>query len=118
MIGDSFTPEAHAELLAMYTGMAMQGLIVQLAHTPDDKAPSDEQLADNAVKIASQTIGALERHHQLRAEGQAAIRKAVALSVVSGGGRTSPEAVAAAEAQARNELPGTLDEIKGEGYAN
>jgi hypothetical protein len=56
-MGDKFTPEARAELLAMYTGMAMQGLLM------GDAALSDEYIANAAVRQAAATVDALERFH-------------------------------------------------------
>lgn len=58
-IGDAFTPEARAELLAMYTGMAMQGL---LSHG------NVFGVGKRAVEQAEDTIAALEKFHADRAK--------------------------------------------------
>ena len=62
-IGDAFTPEARAELLAMYTGMAMQGVIAAGLH----KNPS-LSIGTTAVIFADATITALEKFHADRAK--------------------------------------------------
>lgn len=62
-IGDKFSPEARAELLAMYTGMAMQGLIAH-AGTPNTPAT----VGPRAVEYADATIAALEKFHADRAK--------------------------------------------------
>lgn len=58
-IGDTFSPEARAELLAMYTGMALQGLLAggHTAYTGTD-----------AVVYADQAVTALEKFHADRAK--------------------------------------------------
>ena len=56
-----FSPEARAELLAMYTGMAMQGLLMS-----KDWAASD--IAQEAVFTANATIDALEAYHTAAAK--------------------------------------------------
>lgn len=62
-IGDKFTPEARAELLAMYTGMALQGLLT---------AGMQVGAGNQAVRYAEETIVALEKHHINRAKLEAA----------------------------------------------
>lgn len=57
-MGDQFTPEARAELVSMFTGMAMQGL---LANT--GCCLSNPALADAAVGIATDTVNALAKWH-------------------------------------------------------
>jgi len=57
----TFSPEARAELLAMYTGMAMQGLIARTDYT-------DAALGSAAVLVAEATITALEKYHTHRAK--------------------------------------------------
>ena len=64
-IGDKFTPEARAELLAMYTGMALQGI---LANSNCDRY----DVGAEAVRYAEQTVSALESHHINRAKLEAA----------------------------------------------
>lgn len=62
MNDSTFSPEARAELLAMYTGMAMQGLL------QGGTDMSDDHLADAAVKQADATVSALERFHARAAQ--------------------------------------------------
>lgn len=64
-IGDKFTPEARAELLAMYTGMAMQGLIAA-------GRTNFGNVGNDAVNLADATITALEKFHADRAKLEAA----------------------------------------------
>lgn len=64
-IGDKFTPEARAELLAMYAGMAMQGLIAA-------GRTSFADIGDQAVYIADVTVTGLEKFHADRAKLEAA----------------------------------------------
>lgn len=58
-IGDKFSPEARAELLAMYAGMAMQGMVTRGFETKDMAM---------AVEYADATITALEKFHSDRAK--------------------------------------------------
>jgi hypothetical protein len=55
-MGDKFTPENRAELLAMYTGLAMQSLVSSTPLQPD-------HVGAEAVKIANATVDALERFY-------------------------------------------------------
>lgn len=70
-MNDTFSPEARAELLAMYTGMAMQGLLAQ--------GISDATcVAVLAVDQADATVTALEAWHS-----RAALLNASVVSDVS-----------------------------------
>ncbi len=51
-----FTPEARAELLAMYAGMALQGLL-------NREDMNSDRVANYAVDYAVDLVDALERHH-------------------------------------------------------
>lgn len=53
----TFSPEARAELLAMYTGMAMQGILTV------DVLDRPESVAKAAVAQANATVDALEAYH-------------------------------------------------------
>lgn len=53
----TFSSEARAELLAMYTGMAMQGILMV------DVLDRPESVAKAAVAQANATIDALEAYH-------------------------------------------------------
>lgn len=57
-----FSPEARAELLAMYTGMAMQGIL--MANVLD----RPENIGQAAVAQANATIDALEAYHRAAAK--------------------------------------------------
>lgn len=61
-IGDKFSPEARAELLAMYTGMALQGLLAG-GHTA--------YIGADAVRFADETVTALEKFQADRAKLEA-----------------------------------------------
>ena len=59
----TFSPEARAELLAMYTGMAMQAFVQRSHHA----LRSFALLASDAVKQANATVDALEAYHVKKA---------------------------------------------------
>lgn len=58
-MGDTFTPEARAELLAMYTGMALQGLLAGAQHA----GLGVDGIGAEAVRTANATVSALERFY-------------------------------------------------------
>jgi hypothetical protein len=59
----TFAPEARAELLAMYTGLALQGLL-----SDGGSKRNFENVAADAVEIADATVTALEKYHANRAK--------------------------------------------------
>ena len=65
-MADHFTPEARAELLAMYAGMAMQGLL----HRHDVHG---EDIGHVAVTYANILVDALEAHHAKAAAADASV---------------------------------------------
>lgn len=66
-MAEQFAPAARAELVAMYAGMAMQGLIA--ANT----SLSNESLAICAVNQGSELVNALEAHHSAADAANAAV---------------------------------------------
>lgn len=71
-MGDQFSPEQKAELISMYTGMAMQGLT---ASAPVDGFYPDS-IANQAVIVAVATVEALDKYHSDRAAAERAERHA------------------------------------------
>jgi hypothetical protein len=67
-MGDQFSAEQKAELISMYTGMAMQGLT--------DSGMDNAGIAREAVAIAVLTVHALESYHYARAAAERAERHA------------------------------------------
>jgi len=67
-MGDQFSPEQRAELISMYTGMAMQGLMAS--------GMNDEGIARTAVATAVTTVNELEAYHYARAAAERAERHA------------------------------------------
>lgn len=63
----TFLPEARAELLAMYTGLALQGLTAANVKSSSEPATA-ANIADRAVVLADATITALEKYHADRAK--------------------------------------------------
>jgi len=55
-----FEPAARAELLAMFTGMALQGILSNPSHATLGKAT----IASEAVDAADSAVDALEKFHQ------------------------------------------------------
>ena len=67
-MGDQFSAEQKAELISMYTGMAMQGLMVS--------GMNNEGIAREAVAVAVMTVNELEAYHYARAAAERAERHA------------------------------------------
>lgn len=65
-MAEHFTPEARAELLAMYSGMALQGLLGRADLDSDN-------VGDDAVAYANSLVDALEAHHAKAAAADAAV---------------------------------------------
>jgi len=56
-----FVEEVRTELMSMYTGMALQGMLAG-----PNNGLTDSQLAEAAVNMADSTITALEEYHLRR----------------------------------------------------
>jgi len=65
-MAEHFTPEARAELLAMYSGMALQALITR-------RDLDGEEVGDFAVVYANVLVDALEAHHAKAAAADASV---------------------------------------------
>lgn len=85
-----FEPAARAELLAMFTGMALQGILANSAHATLGKSV----IAAEAVDAADAAVSALEAHHQATAQAAEAKMRADKAAFDAANGTTGDDSTA------------------------
>lgn len=76
-----FAPEARAELLAMYTGMALQGILAN----PNNSLLGKDAIGYEAVQSALNAIAELEAYHTIESAKAADALRARARAIAEGG---------------------------------
>lgn len=85
-----FEPAARAELLAMFTGMALQGILANSAHANLGK----DVIADTAVEVAGYAVDALEQFHDATAKAAEAKMRADKAAFDAANGTTGDDSTA------------------------